>query len=220
MELSIKEKEVIKHLAKNGAKTEYELFEKDRIASSSTVWKTVRKLKKLGLIEVKRKERFRKIPKKIKKYYGLTFRGLVFALKLGLRLNQIQNWQELISLWINNANILESFVNVREKLKIKADYSKIQSELLEYIEQNQEQIEAFLRHFDLDFSDELLICLELHGFVAYMKLAYPLLSLSRKERREFEKLLKEFPEQTKMMFFIPELWQIQIRGISSDEDSK
>jgi DNA-binding Lrp family transcriptional regulator len=210
MNLSEKEKNIIMSLAK-GPKTEYELFEKEKVASSSTVWKTVNKLKKLGLIEIERQETFPKIPNKLKKYYGLTFRGLVLALKLGVRLNQIQNWQELITSWIQNANILDSLIKVKEKFKIKADFQKIQNELIEYIKQNQEQIETFLKHYDLDFSDDILICIELHSFAAYMKTGIKI--LNRKERREVEKMIKDFPEHYKMMFFIPELWQSSLEGV-------
>ncbi|MEM3873792.1 MAG: hypothetical protein QXU45_01465 [Candidatus Bathyarchaeia archaeon] len=213
MELTEKEKAVIKSLAKT-PKTEYELFEKERVASSSTVWKTARKLVKLGLIEVKRQEKFQKIPSEVKKYYGLTFRGLVYALKLGIHLNEIKYWQDIIFSWIQNANTLESFINVQEKLGIRADFSKIQSKLVEYIKQNPEQIETFLKHYDLAFSDDILICLELHSFIAYMEASS--MVLRRVKKRELKRVFKNVPEHYKMIFFIPELWQAHIKGVSHE----
>jgi len=216
MKLTEKEKAVIKSLA-GKMKTEYELFEKDRVASSSTIWKTTRKLMQLGLIEIKHKEKFPKIPSEVKKYYGLTFRGLIYALKLeGIKLSKIPYWEEIVSSWIQKAKAFDSLVKVREKLKLKTEiaFEKLQNELMEYVKQNQEQIEAFLRHYDLEFSDDILICLELHQYVMYMKIAS--ITLNRKERRGIEKMLKEAPEQFKMMFFFHEVWQTSMEMIKNE----
>ncbi|MEM3000498.1 MAG: hypothetical protein QXX34_08255 [Candidatus Bathyarchaeia archaeon] len=215
MELTEKEKAVIKSLAKT-PKTEYELFEKDRVASSSTIWKTTRKLVKLGLIEVKRQEKFQKIPSEVKKYYGLTFRGLICALKLGTRLYKVPYWQEIISSWIQKAKIFDSDLKVREKLELKTEiaFEKIQNELINYIKKNQEQIETFLRHYDLEFSDDNLVCLELYLFVMCMKIAG--ITLSKNQRREIEEALKDAPEQYKIMFFLPEIWQTSMEMTKSE----
>ena len=81
-ELSKTEKKILQHIALKGLKTEYDIFQKDKIASSSTVWKADRKLRNLGFIEIKRTERFNRIPSKSKNYLGLTFKGLILAVKL------------------------------------------------------------------------------------------------------------------------------------------
>jgi len=213
MELKAKEKEILKSLAK-APKTEYELSKKKkvRVASSSTVWKAIKNLKRLGLIELKSEERFPKIPRKIKKYYGLTFRGLVYALKLEndkgekLKLSKISYWQDIISSWVQNAKILDSLIKIREYLKLEKEipFEMLERELIDYIKNNQEQIEAFLRHYDLEFSDDNLICMELYIFIMCMKIAS---TLTHEEREKIEKIMNQIPEPYKMMFLIPDIWQ-------------
>jgi len=216
IELTKTEKNILKDIAK-GEKTIYDIAVKDKIAVRSTVSEAIKKLRKLGFIEVKREEPFPKIKGNIKCYYGLTFRGLLYALKLeGVKLSKIPYWEEIVSSWIQKAKAIDSLVKVREKLKLKTEiaFEKLQTELIEYIKQNQEQIEAFLRHYDLDFSDDNLICLELHSYVMYMKIAG--ITLNRKGRREVEKILRELPEPYKMMFFFPEVWQTSMEIIKNE----
>jgi predicted transcriptional regulator len=216
IELTKTEKDILKDIAK-GEKTIYDIAVKDKIAVRSTVSEAVKKLRKLGFIEVKREEPFPKMKENIKRYYGLTFRGLIYALKLeGIKLSKIPYWEEIVSSWIQKAKAFDSLVKVREKLKLKTEiaFEKLQSYLMEYVKQNQKQIESFLRHYDLSFSDDILVCLELHSHVMYMKIASVM--LNRKGRREIEKMLKEVPEQFRMMFFFPEVWHTSMEMIKNE----
>jgi len=82
-DLTDKEKEIIRVLAKKGHKTYYELYfpKQENIASSSTVWKALKRLKseEKGLIEVKKTTLFERIKSIRKKHYGLTFKGILYA---------------------------------------------------------------------------------------------------------------------------------------------
>jgi len=78
MNLTVKEKETLSLLACEGPKTRYDLFKKTGIMSSSTAHKIIGRLKN-EFIEVKREEPFR-IREIVKKFYGLTFQGLIVAL--------------------------------------------------------------------------------------------------------------------------------------------
>ena len=87
-DITKKEKKIVETLATKGLKTYYELYaeKKENIGSSSTVWKGLKKLEDLNLIKLRKEEephgkeswRGRK-----RKHYGLTFKGILYALNLG-----------------------------------------------------------------------------------------------------------------------------------------
>jgi DNA-binding PadR family transcriptional regulator len=79
-ELTETEGKILSVLAKKGIKTYYDIYKKEKLCSSSTAWKLVKKLEKNGFIEVKKEETFR-IRGRKKKHYGLTFKGLIAALR-------------------------------------------------------------------------------------------------------------------------------------------
>lgn len=54
-------------------------MEKNKAGAESTIYESLKRLK--GYVELKREEPFPKIKGKNKKYFGLTFRGLILALK-------------------------------------------------------------------------------------------------------------------------------------------
>jgi hypothetical protein len=82
-ELTVQEKELLKAIAKQPA-TYYDLYLKQQVGSSSFVWKTLKKLGRMGLIEIKKEVPFSKIKGKSKRYWGLTFKGLLVGLKYGV----------------------------------------------------------------------------------------------------------------------------------------
>jgi hypothetical protein len=81
--LTEQEKELLKAIAKQPA-TYYDLYLKQQVGSSSFVWKTLKKLAQMGYIEVKKEVPFDKIKGKSKRYWGLTFKGLLAGLKYGV----------------------------------------------------------------------------------------------------------------------------------------
>jgi len=79
--LTPKDWELIRYLVKNGIATQYEMSHgENKVGAESTIWASRKRLK--GFVEVKREEPFRKIKGKTKKYLGLTFKGLILAVKL------------------------------------------------------------------------------------------------------------------------------------------
>jgi len=79
MELTETEEKILSVLSWKGAKTYYEIFKKEKLCSSSTAWKLIKKLERSGLVKVKETKQFR-IRGRKKKLYGLTFRGLIATL--------------------------------------------------------------------------------------------------------------------------------------------
>lgn len=81
-ELTETDHKILKHIAHKGPLTEYTICHKDHIGSSSTVFYSNKKLKNLGLIEVKKDltEQFSKIPSISINYLGLTFRGFHYCI--------------------------------------------------------------------------------------------------------------------------------------------
>ena len=165
--LSKIESNILKLLALKGYKTSYDLSEKDKVGSNSTVWKALNKLKRLKLIEIKHEEPFSKIPSKNKKYYGLTFRGIIASLKTeGVNLQKVKNYTTLVHIWINEARKkienLPSQQLAKGFLIFKEDFTGDASEFLEsilvdYVESGDERVEAFFKHFDLEYSNDELI---------------------------------------------------------------
>jgi len=174
IELSKIERKILKHIAINGYKTYYDLSIKDRVAAVSTVWKTLKKLEKLGLVEVKREEQFQRIPSKGKRFYGLTFRGLMYALKIDdIKLYLIKNKDKLINSWFQKMKKIDEFLKLRRFLGLKkADLKKFEDLTLNYIRENPERVEEFLRHFDINFSSDLLIYVELIAFLSRQYFTY------------------------------------------------
>ncbi|MEM3627608.1 MAG: hypothetical protein QXZ25_06240 [Candidatus Bathyarchaeia archaeon] len=76
------EHRVLKYLAKNGMSTQYKMI-KHRVGAERSILKSVEKLAKNEHIELKKQEPFKKIGGKTKKYYGLTFKGLIYTLEKG-----------------------------------------------------------------------------------------------------------------------------------------
>lgn len=190
MQLTAKEKEIIFILAKKGFKTYYDLFKKEGI-SSSTAWKHIDALRRKGLIEVKKEEAFR-IRGRKKKLYGLTFRGLIEALKNeNLKLNEIQNWEELISSWIRTVKDVDSILRISDIFRLvgeerKQKYRDIKSMLIDYIKNQTEEAERFFRHYDLDNSDDLLIFQEL-VWKASVSTGANKIHINRETKRKLEK---------------------------------
>lgn len=194
--LSKAENQILKHIALHGFKTKYDLSVKDRVAADSTVWKAMEKLENLGFIDAKHKEPFQKIPGKIKTSYGLTFRGLVQALKIeGVRLHLIKNNDRLIASWIQTVKNIDSDFKIRQMFGVKKDFSLLENSILDYMRQNPEDIEAFLKHYDLDYSDNGLIYSELIFHVTSRTRAHQI--VNRFTRRQLERADRKIPESWK-----------------------
>ena len=211
-ELSKIEKEILKDIALKGERTIYDIAAKDRIASRSTVSKVLEKFQKLRFIEIKLEEPFPKIKGNIKRYYGLTFRGLVAALKIeGIKFHLIKSANDLIASWIEKVSRIDSILKLRQRFKIKAGWKTLENAMVDFVEQNPEQAAIFLKHYDLEFSDDLLIYVELLIHSASKIAAFN--TLNRMKRRKFEKLLSIAPEFAGY-FVVPQLWNPEI---SSDK---
>jgi len=78
-----KEKKLLEAIAAKPT-TYYDLYHKQKVGSSSFVWKALKQLEDQGLIEVKREENFSKIKDRRKRFWGLTFKGLLACLKHNL----------------------------------------------------------------------------------------------------------------------------------------
>jgi len=76
MQLTKTEEKMIEIFARKGMKTYYEFFKKEKM-SSSTAYQNIEDLKKKNLVEIKQEEPFGRK----KKLLGLTFKGLLYALK-------------------------------------------------------------------------------------------------------------------------------------------
>lgn len=200
IELSKTQKEILKDVALKGERTIYDIAVKDRIASRSTVSETSVKFLKLGLIEVKREEAFPKIKDNIKRYYGLTFRGLIAALKIeDVKLHRIQNRKELISSWIKTVKEVDSVLKIsglfglRENER-KQKYENFQRILFDAMESGNENLEKFLLHFDLEYSDNALIFKELIWEVGVTRIADSL-PISRRRKRSLSRLLRNIEKK-------------------------
>jgi hypothetical protein len=79
MDLTRKQKEILCVLAKEGPSWYYELSEKKKIASNKTVLKAFCDLTSIGLLEIKKEQQDAFMGRK-RTYYGLTFKGLLYAL--------------------------------------------------------------------------------------------------------------------------------------------
>jgi hypothetical protein len=165
--LSKTEEQILRNLALKGEKTSYDLSIREKIASRSTVDKAFKKLGRMKLIEVKREEKF-KIPNKNKKYYGITFRGIIAALKNeGVSLNRIKSYDKLVISWINeaeerikklpNGQIVEGFSIYKEDLDNKEGFEYQKEIIIDYLKTKDERTELFLKHFDLEYSNNELI---------------------------------------------------------------
>jgi len=75
--------------------------------------------------------------------------------------------------WGNNEPRLDADLrySARAGLK-KADLKKFEDLALNYIRENPERIEEFLRHFDINFSSDLLIYAELITFLSRQYFTY------------------------------------------------
>jgi DNA-binding CsgD family transcriptional regulator len=190
MQLTAKEKEIISILAKKGFKTYYDLFTKEGI-SSSTAWKHTDTLTRKGLIEVKKEEAFR-IRGRKKKLYGLTFRGLIEAMKNeNLKLNEIQNWEELITSWTRTVKDADSILRISDVFKLVGEernkkYRDFESLLIDYIKNKTEEAEKFFRHYDLDNSEDSLIFQEL-AWKASLANVSSKFHINRETKRKLEK---------------------------------
>lgn len=207
-ELTPKENAILKTLATKGYKTSYDLYKKHKIAAASTVWKAIGRLTAWGLVEVKHEERFKKIPSKTKLYYGLTFRGLVSALKVeGVKIHLVKNKEKLISAWMETVSDVDSTFKIRRQFKINQDWSSLEGLILNHLEANPEEIEAFLRHYDLEHCDNHLIFFEWVNFVVVRTTASR--TFNRAKRRQLKQIVQKLPESYQALFIIPELWGVQ-----------
>jgi DNA-binding PadR family transcriptional regulator len=166
---------ILERIAKYGEKTDYDLSEKDKVAADSTVWKALRNLEKLDLIEIKREEPFR-IPGKNKKYYGLTFRGIIASIKMGVHLNIIQEREKLVTKWIQKARDIDNELKISRLFNLTSKTKEKRLEILrnmlsENMKEASEELEKFLSHFDLDFSSNILIIQEWLWYLSLHTLA-------------------------------------------------
>jgi len=154
----------IRYLARCGEANQYEMSHgKDRVGAESTVWESIVRLKKHDFVEIKHEEPFSKIKGKYKKYFGLTFRGLILALKEGqIELKSIQNREMLVIEWANKVeriagemklNQLVGITDMRKDKRIQL-YRKM---LVNDMKEASKELETFLRHYDLSNSSNPLI---------------------------------------------------------------
>lgn len=153
------EKNILKEIAINGERTRYDLF---KVASSSTIHNALKKFKDSELLEVVREERFEKTGE-MKKFYGLTFRGLIAALKIeDVKLRQIKNREELAVRWINPVQKLVSELKISRILgntstERKKRIQVFRNLLIQDMREGSTDLESFLKHYDLDYSSNTLI---------------------------------------------------------------
>lgn len=95
IELKRADDKVLKYLATHGMSTQYQMSKRKSIKNQmskdknedkvawSVVSESVKRLAKNKYIELKKQEPFKKIKGRSKKYYGLTFKGLICVLKKG-----------------------------------------------------------------------------------------------------------------------------------------
>jgi len=77
-ELTPVEEKIIEILARRGLRTYYELYEKENAGSKGAVSQALNRLIKKELIEIMKREPFRRGIEK--KYYGLTLKGVLYAI--------------------------------------------------------------------------------------------------------------------------------------------
>ena len=166
--LSKVEEKILKQIALKGYKTRYQLFE---LAAESTVHYALKKFLDTDLLEIKETEPFR-VPGKPKIFYGLTFRGLVQSLKIaGVKLHQIKNKDELLLSWIHRALEKDSELKISQQLfglsrQTRDESAKtLEKGLIEYVKNSPEEVENWLKHFDLEYSDDRLIFEELTHYM-------------------------------------------------------
>jgi DNA-binding Lrp family transcriptional regulator len=193
MKLTETEEKIIGILAKKGFKTYYDLSRREGI-SSSTVWKLLNNLTEKGLIEIKKEETFRAFDRK-KKLYGLTFKGLITALKTkDVRLHQIEDRVELVLSWVRTFQEIDSIIGLSRDLpeaeRIE-NYRAWENNLTYYMTNMTEEGEKFLRHFDVDYSENHLIFSEFNWKVQTTMLAIAARSgMSEEQARELAQKLK------------------------------
>jgi len=165
MELTKKQKEILIHIAKKGLKTKYDLSMKDRVAADSTVFHALERLAENNLVKVRKTEAFPKIEGRVKKYYGLTFRGIIASLKTTrVKINEIKDLEKLVSLWIDSCAKIGKEFRIDRKIGLPINWGKtqkIKAAIIKYINKNPEDITRFMQHFDLQFSSEEEIFKEL-----------------------------------------------------------
>lgn len=157
------EKKIITVLAKEGLKTYYDLYTKDRekIGSRGAVNQALKRLLEKGLIEIKKKEKF---PTGLeKKYYGLTFLGLHYSMILG----NIEPKEAIRVMERDNIRIPTFTYDFKEKMKVscnipflgslaKAIIDKLTPEVLFKIEEivikeaNEEFFSKLIQSVELD----------------------------------------------------------------------
>jgi len=120
IELNPIDRKILKFLAKNGMSTKYTMSRK-KVGWESTISEGVKRLKG-KYIELKREEPYKKTGKK---YYGLTFNGLVFAIKEGL-LKPSQAYEARLR---NNISLPYTYKipNVFPNLRVKPEEELIES---------------------------------------------------------------------------------------------
>jgi len=162
IELSEKEGKILREIARD-YKTRYQLHQLLKVAADSTVHKALKKLMKLELIEVKREEPFSRIPGMNKKYFGVTFRGLIAALKNdSVKLQQIQQREELVTDWVRKVQKFDNENKISQVFHIES-FSKdkrlqiLQNLLIEEMKDCPPELEQFLKHYDLDYSTDAMI---------------------------------------------------------------
>lgn len=162
MELTEKQKEILIHIAKKGLKTKYDLSMKDRVAVDSTVFYALERLVEKNLVKIRKTEPFPKIKGRVKKYYGLTFRGIIASLKTTrVKINEIKDLEKLVSLWIDSCAKIGKEFRIDRKIGLPINWGKTQKYkeaiikyINKYINKNPEDITRFMQHFDLQFSSE------------------------------------------------------------------
>ena len=192
-----KQDEILIALAKHGELTQYDLAQKLRVAAESTVWKTIRKLEKEQLIELKRKEKWEKIKEKPKKYYGLTFRGLVKAIKSNkIRLHQIKNVDIMLNQWIEKTfKIMIQLEKLKlSKKQIESMLKNVKNKFSKALKENPEDLELYLKHFDLKFSEDFLIFTETVAFITGVMPSIQTINLFQEQKIQklIEQIEKEF----------------------------
>jgi hypothetical protein len=86
----------------------------------------------------------------------------------------------------------------------------LENAMIDFVKQNPEQAAIFLKHYDLEFSDDLLIYGELIVHSASKIAAFN--TLNRIKRRQFEKLLSIAPQFAGYLL-VPQLWNSETDGV-------
>lgn len=202
MELSKVKKKILKDIALNGDKTIYDIAVKDKIAARSTVSKAFDKFQELDLVEVKREEPFPKIKENVKRYYGLTFRGLIAALKIeDVKLDQVENRVDLVLSWVTTVKKIDSIIGLTanaSKTERRELYRAWEDSLIYYMTNLTEKGEKFFRHFDIDYSEDRLIFIEFNSEVQNTMLGLAVRSsMNEQQKREYSRKLKSLKQLQK-----------------------